>query len=412
MVYIWDESIVQRDHRGMLPSRGFPLASLLLVLTREARGHFRQRSTHFSEIARIETCGTSRLRDIKMGFFSRSFLVYLYQYRLSSGFRTSVSKMLSSLSWKSFLKPAHLGVTIFALCSNLQTVSADLPSSKRFDLSTPSYDLFRNKVLKDSTVQQGFAFDNTNRRLFVAQRGDGSSETSGDLCITQLDFDGNYVGHMYLTGFGHGVSFGAQAEGSSTYLWTEVEANSNGYGTKLARFKFTSGSKLSSSSSSLKKFQPIAAATEHTCAIDPVNNRLIVRYNLSGKHIAVFDLTKATSGDFTSPLANFKHPPVNTKSDTFQGYAAYGQYIYLLTGNSYDTSGGVVNSEITSVNINTGAVVQGSTLTKAGSTLEFREPEGSAIYKTVGGEVRLFLGFASGKGGDRRSNLFYKNVLI
>ncbi|GLI77394.1 hypothetical protein PoHVEF18_005684 [Penicillium ochrochloron] len=320
--------------------------------------------------------------------------------------------MLSTLGWKSFLKPTNIGVTILALCSSFQTASAELPSSKRFDLSTPSYDLFRNKVLQDSTVQQGFVFDNTNRRLFVAQRRDGSSETSGDLCITQLDFDGNYVGHMYLTGFGHGVSFGAQAEGSSTYLWTEVEANTNGYGKKLARFKFTSGSKLSASSSSLKKFQPIAGATEHTCAIDPVNNRLIVRYNLSGKHIVVFDLTKATSGDFTSPLANFKHPSVDTKSDTFQGYAAYGQYIYLLTGNSYDTSGGVVNSEITSVNMNTGAVVQGPTLTKAGSTLEFREPEGLAIYKTVGGEVRLFLGFASGTGGDRRSNLFYKNVLI
>lgn len=321
--------------------------------------------------------------------------------------------MLSPFSWKNFLKTANIGVAILALCSNFQSVSADLPSSKRFDLTTPSYDLFRNKALQDSTVQQGFAFDNTNRRLFVAQRRDGSSETSGDLCITQLDFDGNYVGHMYLTGFGHGVSFGAQAEGSSTYLWTEVEANSNGYGKKLARFKFTNGSTLSASSSSLKKFQPFSAATEHTCSIDPVNNRLIVRYNLSdGKHIAVFDLVKATNGDFTNPLANFKHPSVNTKSATFQGYAAYGQYIYLLTGTSYYASGSVVNSEVTSVNMNTGAVMQGPTLTKAGSTLSFREPEGLAIYKTVAGEVRLFLGFASGKAGDRRSNLFYKNVLI
>jgi len=321
--------------------------------------------------------------------------------------------MLSSLTWKSFLKPANIGLAVLALCSSFQAATAELPSSKRFDLSTPSYDLFRNKALQDSTVQQGFAFDNTNRRLFVSQRRDGSSETSGDLCITQLDFDGNYMGHMYLTGFGHGVSFGAQAEGSSTYLWTEVDANSNGYGKNLARFKFTNGSKLSASTSSLKKFRPIAAATEHTCSIDPVNNRLIVRYNLSsGKHIAVFDLANATNGDFTNPLANFKHPSVNTKSDTFQGYAAYGQWIYLLTGNSYDVTGGVVNSEITSVDMNTAAVKQGPTLTKAGSTLSFREPEGLAIYETVGGEVRLFLGFASGKAGDRRSNLFYKNVLV
>ncbi|KAJ5175122.1 uncharacterized protein N7482_000999 [Penicillium canariense] len=320
--------------------------------------------------------------------------------------------MISTIGWKSIFKPANIGIAFLALCSTVKIASAEVPSSKRFDLSKPSYDLFRSKPLHDATVQQGFAFDNTNRRLFVSQRSDGSSETSGDLCITQLDFDGNYIGHMYLTGFGHGVSFGAQADGSSTYLWTEVEANSNGYGKKLARFKFSSGSKVASSSSSLEKFQPISGATEHTCSIDPVNNRLIVRYNLSsGKHIAVFDLDEATDGNFSTPLANFKHPSANTKSATFQGYAAYGQYIYLLTGNSYDVTEGAVNSEITSVNLNTGAVVQGPTLTKAGSTLSFREPEGLAIYETAGGEVRLFLGFASGTAGDRRSNLFYKNAL-
>lgn len=306
-----------------------------------------------------------------------------------------------------------LGIGILALYSCIQPASAEIPPSKRFDLSKPSHDLFRSKALQDATVQQGFAFDNTNQRLFVAQRRDSSSEKSGDLCITQLDFDGKSLGHMYLNGFGHGVSFGAQANGSSTYLWTEVEANTSGYGKKLARFKFTSGTTLSASSSLLTKLTPVANATEHTCAIDPVNHRLIVRYNLSdGKHIAVHDLDAAAKGDFTSPLVKLKHPSVKTKSDTFQGYAAYGQYLYLLTGNSYDVTDGENNSEITTVDMNTGAVVEGPVLTKAGSTLSFREPEGLAIYETGGGEVRLFLGFASGKAGDRRSNLFYKNVLV
>ncbi|KAJ5615937.1 hypothetical protein N7537_001051 [Penicillium hordei] len=309
--------------------------------------------------------------------------------------------------------PAALIIALIVLAFNILPVQATIPTSQHFDLSKPSYDLFRSKSLHDATVQQGFAFDNTNRRLFVAQRRDGSSETSGDLCITQLDFDGNYVGYMYLTSFGHGVSFGAQAVGSSSYLWTEVEANSNGYGKKLARFKFVSGTTLSSSSSSLEKFVPITGATEHTCSIDPVNNRLIVRHSLSdGKHIAVFNLDEATDGDFSSPLANFKHPSLDTASATFQGYAAYGQYIYLLYGNSYDVTGGKVNSDVTTVNMNTGSVVQGPLITKAGSTLSFREPEGLAIYKTAAGEVRLFLGFASGDSGDRRSNLFYKNALV
>ncbi|KAJ5514347.1 hypothetical protein N7463_003899 [Penicillium fimorum] len=321
--------------------------------------------------------------------------------------------MISIKRWTWGFKPAALIIVLIVLVFNIQPVQATIPTSQRFDLSKPSYDLFRSKSLHDVTIQQGFAFDNTNRRLFVTQRRDGASATSGDLCITQLDFNGEYVGYMHLTSFGHGVSFGVQAVGSSSYLWTEVEANSNGYGKKLARFKFVSGTTLSSTSSSLKKFAPIASATEHTCSIDPVSNRLIVRANLSdGKHVSVFNLDEATDGDFSNPLANFKHPSLDTASDTLQGYAAYGQYIYFLYGNSYDATDGKVNSDVTAVNMNTGSVVQGPLITKAGSTLSFREPEGLAIYKTAAGEVRLFLGFASGESGDRRSNIFYKNALV
>ncbi|MFD3540407.1 teichoic acid biosynthesis protein C [Streptomyces sp. NPDC058662] len=286
-----------------------------------------------------------------------------------------------------------------------------MPTSKRFDLSRPSYDLFRGKTLRDDTVQQSFAFDTVNRTLFVAQRRNGTAETAGDLCITQLDLSGNQLGHMYLTGFGHGVSFGAQAVGTSTYLWTEVEANGNGYGRRLARFKFTNGTTLSNTAAALTKLTPVAAATEHTCSIDPVNNRLIVRYHLSGaKHFAVYDLQAAAAGNFAGPLANFAQPDLGTRR--FQGYAAYGSYLYLLTGHSYPETGDVVDSEVTSVHMNTGTITQGPLITKAGSTLTFREPEGLAVYRTVDGEVRLFLGFTSGEAGDRRSNLFYKNVLV
>lgn len=305
------------------------------------------------------------------------------------------------------LNIAALVATTFATL-----ISAAVPNSPRFDLTKPSYDLFRSKPLYDDTVQQGFAFDNKNRRLFVSQRRNGASAESGDLCITQLDFSGKTLGHMYLKGFGHGVSFGAQGSGSATYLWTEVDANANGYGKRLARFKFVNGATVTKSSSSLQKFTPVKAGTEHTCAVDTVNNRLVVRYNTSGgKRIAVFDLAKATKGDFSAPLVDFKQPLPKTKGKNFQGYTAYGKYLYLLWGDSYDASK-ELNSQVASVDMNTGKVVQGPVITRAGSTLSFREPEGMAIYQTAAGEVRLFLGFASGKAGDRRSNLFYKNALV
>jgi hypothetical protein len=50
--------------------------------------------------------------------------------------------------------------------------------------------------------------------------------------------------------------------------------------------------------------------------------------------------------------------------------------------------------------------------TNAGGSLDYREPEGMAVYRTVAGETRLFLGFASGASGARKANIFYKNVLV
>ncbi|KAK2768520.1 hypothetical protein FQN54_000376 [Arachnomyces sp. PD_36] len=316
---------------------------------------------------------------------------------------------------------SSLSVPILGLIAALTTgasaeplsAQADL-SSKQFELTEPSYDLFRHVSLHDVTVQQSFAFDNVNRRLFVAQRLDGSDTADGHLCITQLDFDGNYVGYMHLEGFGHGVSFAAEAVDSSTYLWTEIDPSSSGYGTKLTRFEFVSETTLSNEDSDLTRIDPIPDASLITCSMDPVSNNLVLRYKMDdGQHIAVFPLESAKEGNFSSPLADFLIPDVDVLAERFQGYAAYGQYIYLLTGDSYDITGGEVNSEITTVDMNTGEVVEGPVLTKAGSTLSFREAEGMAIYETADGEVRLFLGFASGvDSGDRRSNLFFKNSLV
>lgn len=84
-----------------------------------------------------------------------------------------------------------------------------------------------------------------------------------------------------------------------------------------------------------------------------------------------------------------------------------------MVGNAYSGSNPAPgNTYLTTVDLNTGKKVQGPTLTKAGGTLVFREPEGLAIQRTSGGQVRLVMGFASGSAGDRRSNLFHKHELV
>lgn len=130
-----------------------------------------------------------------------------------------------------------------------------------------------------------------------------------------------------------------------------------------------------------------------------------------------FDLTQP-SHDFAHPLANVAQP---TDLGTFQGYTIYGEYLYLLEGDAYsntnpppsDCGSATIagNSRITSVHLNTGQVQQHRVPTKAACTLSYREPEGMAIYRTVGGETRLFFGFASGGSGARRCNVLYKNAL-
>ncbi|GGQ58586.1 phage baseplate protein [Streptomyces flaveolus] len=293
-----------------------------------------------------------------------------------------------------------------------QTASAAVATTERFDLTQPSYDLFRSKNTHGARVQQSFAFDWVNKFLFVATKRSGSPDSAGDLCINKMDFDGNYISYMHLNGFGHGVAFAALPDGSGTELWIECAANTKGYGTALAPIRYTANASWNSPAASAA-FQPISGANEYTCSVDPVYRRMIVRYNTSaGKRIAVYPLSAFETRDFGTPLVDFKQPTI---PGTPQGYTLYGSYMYYLTGDAYPGDGspsGDGNTYVTSVDINTGSVKQGPVLSKAGSTLHHREPEGLAIYRTDAGEVRLFIGFATGEEGDRRSSIFYKKALV
>jgi hypothetical protein len=290
-----------------------------------------------------------------------------------------------------------------------EPAAADVPGSAHFDLTQPSYDLFRDSGLFQQTVMQSFTFDNVNRRLFVAQVTNGSAAADrGDLCVSQLTFAGELLGHMFLTGFGHGVSIGVEPVGSTSYLWTEVDSVS-ARGTQLCRFPFVSGTTLDHASATLEKHQPIAGIDTVTCATDPVNERLVMRYRTGGVfRYAVYTPSDLHAGVYDRPLADIAQP---AGMGTFQGYAVYGEYLYMLDGDAYSsTNPSPGNAHVSSVSFNGGPVTR--VATNAGASLSYREPEGMAVYRTVAGETRLFLGFASGAAGARRANIFYKNVLV
>ncbi|GAB3744408.1 hypothetical protein GCM10027598_78940 [Amycolatopsis oliviviridis] len=287
--------------------------------------------------------------------------------------------------------------------------SAAMPVSKRFDLTEPSYDEFRSKILHESHhVMQGFAFDNQNVRIFIVNARNGGS--GDDLCVTQVNFSGEIQGSMHLDNAGHGVSIGVEPVGNDSYIWMECDSNGptgDGRGTALARFKFVNGGKPS-----VKKF--LTGSDTITCATDPINKRIAVRRKESGKmFISVYPLASAAAGDFSTPLVRFAQPALAPTQVTFQGYTIYGQYLYTLDGTGHENPADI-NSYLTCIDMNTGKV-KSRALTKAGQSLVYREPEGLGIYRSLAGETRLYLGFGSRSSmGDinRYANLFYKNVLI
>ncbi|WP_432885797.1 hypothetical protein ACQPYH_02180 [Kribbella sp. CA-245084] len=287
-----------------------------------------------------------------------------------------------------------------------------LPTSKRFKMSATTNEFFRSQPLHDGTVMQSFAFDTPNNRLFAAQLRAGSGANSGDLALTQLDFSGNELGYMYLTGFGHAVSIGAEASGSTTYLWTETDVDTaSGRGRQICRFPWQNGKTLTSAA--VTKWKPVAAGSVFTPAVDQRFGQLGVRHSLSdGMHINVYSLAAARSGDYSTVLASFKQPALTAGID-FQGWALYGSYAYFWEGEAYPGAPDETKatSKLWCYDINAGQLVD-SFLTLAGKSLTYREPEGMAVYGSTDATARLYFGFASGVTGDRRANLFYRNTLV
>ncbi|MFD0679285.1 MULTISPECIES: phage baseplate protein [unclassified Paenibacillus] len=306
----------------------------------------------------------------------------------------------------------------------------DVLKSKMFALSEPAAELINEKALQNGTVLQSFAFDNVNQHIYVVQLMAGgqqlpgeagtvsgaSRDLNGDLALTQLDMSGNKLGYMYLKGFGHGVQIGVETVGETAYLWTETDSvteGSSGWGTQLARFPFENGKILTPESPELEKYRLVEGADRTTVNIDAANGLLTMRYRLDGAfRFGVYSLEEVKQNNYT-PLADVPQPTVGT----FQGFASYGGYLYLLEGTAYGTNGSVApvgNTYITAVELKTGEVIDKQLMT-AGDTLTFREPEGLAIHLPDSKhphKAQLSFGFASNFTPNRLANIYYLDRLL
>ncbi len=280
-------------------------------------------------------------------------------------------------------------------------------------MSATTNEFFRSKPLWGPTVMQSFAFDTPNNRLFTGQLRSGTPANSGDLTLSQLDFSGNVLGHMYLNGFGHAVSIGAagrpavrRTSGPRPMSTPRTAAAGRSAGSRGRTAQTLT-------SSSVTKWKPVAGGSVFTPAVDQRFGRLGVRHSRSdGMYINVYSLAAARTGDFSTVLASFKQPAL-TSGVAFQGWALYGAYAYFWEGEAYpgEPDETKANSKLWCYDINAGQIVD-SFLTLAGKSLTYREAEGMAVYGSTDATARLYFGFASGVTGDRRANLFYRNDLV
>ncbi|MET7703860.1 Teichoic acid biosynthesis protein C (Precursor) [Streptomyces sp. NPDC005485] len=279
------------------------------------------------------------------------------------------------------------------------------------NLAVPSARWLRQKgTLKEPTVLQSFAFDEPNGHLYVLQVT-ATGRPTGDLCLNKLDHQGNRLGHMYLKGFGHGVSMGVQRDASdgSTWIWTEADAH-NGYGRGVTRFHFANGAVRTGADVRIR--HPIAGSVNNQPSVCTTSRRIAVRYRNAADEprYRVWNLDAFVARDYSDPLTDFAqtgaHPDPRIP---FQGYALYRDCVYQLAGTAYDPKTNPAarrgNAHVSSLDIHTGELLQ-QERTEAGYTLVGREPEGLAVRP--GPDPRVYIGLASGLVGARRFSIYYK----
>ncbi|NED98018.1 teichoic acid biosynthesis protein C [Phytoactinopolyspora alkaliphila] len=315
-----------------------------------------------------------------------------------------------------------------------------VPVSAWFDLEGPTSAQFVNAGLKDQrTIMQSFAVDSVGGHVYVVQLtqagttlpGDepGDEEYArrnarGDLTMTKLDLAGNMLGHMYLKRFGHGVAIGVERTGQSVHLWTEVDAvteGASGWGTRLLRFPFEDGAVIDAErDTGLQRRVLVPGVDRTTCNVDPAYRTLVMRYRRDGSfRYGLFRLDHVRDErDSYEPIADVAQPDVLIGT-TFQGYATFGQYLYLLDGQIYNDSNppeGRGNTHLTRVNWRTGEVEQRVWVTDF-HELHRREPEGMGVWLSAPGQLKSArLGFAFGTSvtadpaDDRLCTILYKDA--
>lgn len=285
-----------------------------------------------------------------------------------------------------------------------------------FDVDKAS-ELLPPTSLHDGTGPQSIAFD--GGQLYALQVMQGgirlpdekrrlsgrARRLAGDMCVTAFSRSGAAAQHMYLRGFGHGISMGVEPSEYGALLWVESQADrQTGYGRAVTRIPFRHGTVLDSSSPSVRHHRPLPDSHRIHPAVDVAAKRLLVSHWTNREHhYTIHCLDDFLAGSY-QPLFHVEDTALRS-GETLQGCALNGNHIYQLTGTPYTddeghnppSSGG--NTYVSAIDIRSGKTTGRRKLSMA-PRLSFREPEGLAIR--LGADLELCVAFSVKSPGRRK----------
>jgi hypothetical protein len=282
----------------------------------------------------------------------------------------------------------------------------------------PSTAFLREKRTRDATVMQTFAFDDTNKAVYVAQVVQGGRQltgesapvsgsqrlANGDVSVSCLDYSGQLRSWMYLRGWGHPVALGVEPVGSAVYLWfgTDSVTNSSGvgYGRRVGRVLFAPGTVVDYPSTAIEVHNPVPGSQGVSVSLDTLNRTLLMRAYVNGSaRYYLYGLDAFRAHNY-SPVYNRAEKGI---ADVFQGQTHYFDQVYRVEGRS----GGVTAAPtyLSRFDLPSGKMTQRS-LSTAASDLTFREPQGVSVQRSP---LRLHMGIADGQVGARNISLYYQD---
>lgn len=334
--------------------------------------------------------------------------------KVKSRIKDDVSALLNQINNSMFMGVSKGGF----LNSNLAASNFDINVKNKmidengkeyfFDVRNKKASTFLDNIANTSVkVTQSFAIDFVNNHIYATQVEDDN--TTGNIILSKIDFNGKVLGKMYLKAFGHGNQIGIDRIDGVTKIWVEcdgaIASGGSFFGKKVCRFEFINNKTCYNHEGNVYSLAP--SDSEYVfVAVNEESDRLGIRYKQNGKfYFEVYSL-RSVLNNTPQLLAKILIPStIETSSKSpNQGFALHANMIYNYEGFSYDQTDNKNNIKISCIDFK-GNVLYSQYITHA-PNLSYREPEGLFFRQVDETIFELYFGITSGAAGARKFNIY------